>query len=626
MKIYKFCFLLIALMYSLQLNSLSAQNKDSLYISGNYYKAEYRIPMRDGVKLFTIVYSPKDTSHDYPVLFNRTPYSIAPYGINDYPKSLGPSKYFAKEKYIFVYQDVRGRFMSEGKYEDVRPFIPDKKSAKEIDESSDVYDTIDWLIKNLKHSNGKVGMYGISYPGFYAAMGTINAHPALKAVSPQAPIADWFIDDDFHHHGAFWLPHAFRFYAVFGIPRDSLHKEWPKSLVNPGTEDGYNFFLNMGPFKNTNEKYFKHRIPFWDTLIAHPDYDSFWQRRNTLPYFDNIKPAVLTVGGWFDAEDLYGALNTYKAIEQKNEDNRNTIIMGPWFHGGWERSQGDHLGNINFGSETSEFYQKNIEIPFFDYYLKDKGDLNIPEAYMFETGTNVWKKYNQWPPSNIKKESIYLHENHDLSFNLPDKNENDSDSFISDPNKPVPYTQKTTYGMIREYMVEDQRFAASRPDVLVYSSNTLANNTTIAGPIIADLFVSTSGTDADWVVKIIDVFPDTAKNNNPNPCDIQMGGFQMMVRGDVMRGKYRKSYEKPEAFKPGEISEVKFTIPDINHTFLTGHKIMVQIQSTWFPLVDLNPQKFVDIYKADKTDFQKATNSIYHSKEYPSKLEVNVLE
>ena len=626
MKIYKFCFLLIAITYSMQLNSLSAQNKDSLYIAGNYYKAEYRIPMRDGVKLFTIVYSPKDTSHDYPVLFNRTPYSIAPYGISDYPKSLGPSKYFAKEKYIFVYQDVRGRFMSEGKYEDIRPFIPDKKSTKDIDESSDVYDTIDWLIKNLKHSNGKVGMYGISYPGFYAAMGTINAHPALKAVSPQAPIADWFIDDDFHHHGAFWLPHAFRFYAVFGIPRDSLHKEWPESLVNPGTEDGYNFFLNMGPFKNTNEKYFKHRIPFWDTLIAHPDYDSFWQKRNTLPYFDNIKPAVLTVGGWFDAEDLYGALNTYKAIEQKNEDNRNTIVMGPWFHGGWERSQGDHLGNINFGSETSEFYQKNIEIPFFDYYLKDKGELNIPEAYMFETGTNVWKKYNQWPPSNIKKESIYLHDNHDLSFNPPEKNENDSDSFISDPNKPVPYTQKITYGMIREYMVEDQRFAASRPDVLVYSSNTLANNTTIAGPIIADLFVSTSGTDADWVVKIIDVFPDTAKNNNPNPCDIQMGGFQMMVRGDVMRGKYRKSYEKPEAFKPGEISEVKFTIPDINHTFLRGHKIMVQIQSTWFPLVDLNPQKFVDIYKADKTDFQKATNSIYHSKEYPSKLEVNVLK
>ncbi len=416
MKIYKFCFLLIAITYSMQLNSLSAQNKDSLYIAGNYYKAEYRIPMRDGVKLFTIVYSPKDTTHDYPVLFNRTPYSIAPYGISDYPKSLGPSKYFAKEKYIFVYQDVRGRFMSEGKYEDIRPFIPDKKSTKDIDESSDVYDTIDWLIKNLKHSNGKVGMYGISYPGFYAAMGTINAHPALKAVSPQAPIADWFIDDDFHHHGAFWLPHAFRFYAVFGIPRDSLHKEWPESLVNPGTEDGYNFFLNMGPFKNTNEKYFKHRIPFWDTLIAHPDYDSFWQKRNTLPYFDNIKPAVLTVGGWFDAEDLYGALNTYKAIEQKNEDNRNTIVMGPWFHGGWERSQGDHLGNINFGSETSEFYQKNIEIPFFDYYLKDKGELNIPEAYMFETGTNVWKKYNQWPPSNIKKESIYLHDNHEFIF------------------------------------------------------------------------------------------------------------------------------------------------------------------------------------------------------------------
>ncbi len=481
-------------------------------------------------------------------------------------------------------------------------------------------------MKNVKHNNGKVGMYGISYPGFYTAMGAIDAHPALKAVSPQAPIADWFIDDDFHRHGAFWLPHAFWFYDVFGIPRTGPFQHWPKPVFTSDNPDGYQFFLKMGPFKNTTEKFFKHKIPYWDTLIAHPNYDAFWQARNTLPHFKNIKPAVMTVGGWFDAEDLYGALNTYKSIEQKNKINKNTLVMGPWFHGGWERSEGDHLGDVQFGSKTSEFYQKNIELPFFNYYLKGEGNLNLPEAYVFQTGANKWEKLDSWPPKSAKEESIFLNDDQGLSFNSPNDDDKSFDQYVSDPKHPVPFTQQVTQRMTREYMTEDQRFAAKRPDVLVYQTEPLEQSVTLAGPIDADLFVSTTGTGSDWVVKLIDVFPDTVKDNNPNPCNIKMGGYQMMVRGDIMRGKYRESYSKPVPFVPGKVTEVKFTLPDIYHTFEKGHRIMVQIQSSWFPLADLNPQKFVDIYKADASDFQSAVQRVYHSKEYPSALKVGVVK
>ncbi len=603
-----------------------AQNKDSLYVAQHFTKHEYMIPMRDGIKLFTAVYSPKDTSENYPILFSRTPYRVYPYGANKYKSELGPSTLFTHEKYIYIYQDVRGKFMSEGTYEDMRPYIPNKKSNKDIDESSDTYDTIDWLVKHVPHNNGKVGMYGISYPGFYTAMGVIDAHPALVAASPQAPIADWFIDDDFHRHGAFWLPHAFWFYDVFGIPRKGLVKNWSKPVFTTDNPDGYDFFLEMGSFENTTVKFYKHQIPFWDTLMAHPNYDAFWQARNTLPHFKNIKPAVMTVGGWFDAEDLYGALNTYKSIEAKNPNNHNTIVMGPWFHGGWERSLGDHLGNVQFGSKTSKFYQKNIELPFFNYYLKRKGKANFPEAYVFETGSNKWRKFDAWPPKNVKHERLYMQGNKGLSFSQPKAAKSSFDQYISDPAHPVPFTQQTTERMTREYMVEDQRFASRRPDVLVYETPVLNNNVTVAGPINADLFVSTSGTDADWIVKLIDVYPDTAKDNDPNLCNIKMGGFQMMVRGDIMRGKYRNSYTKPESFVPNKVTEVKFTLQDIFHTFLKGHRIMVQIQSSWFPLADRNPQKFENIYFAKDSDFQKATQRVYHSKKYPSSLKVNILQ
>jgi putative CocE/NonD family hydrolase len=582
--------------------------------------------MRDGIKLFTAVYSPRDTSINYPILLNRTPYNVEPYGENNYKSNLGPSALFAKEGYIFVYQDVRGCFMSEGTFVEMRPYIQNKKSLSDIDESTDTYDTIDWLIKNVPHNNGRAGMYGISYPGFYAAMGAIDAHPALKAVSPQAPIADWFIDDDFHRHGAFWLPHAFWFYDEFGISRPIQRNEWPQPVFSTKDPDGYNFFLTMGSFRNSTDKYFKHQIPFWDSIMAHPDYDAFWQARNTLPHFNNIKPAVMVVGGWFDAEDLYGALNTYKSIEQKNIVNRNSLVMGPWYHGGWERSKGDKLGDIYFGSETSAFYQNDIELPFFNYYLKDIGAIKLPEAYVFETGANEWKQFDQWPPKNVKETSLFFRENKELSFENSNVDRNLFDEYISDPEHPVPYTKQTTERMLREYMDEDQRFAAERNDVLVYQTTPLEEDITISGPIEANLFVSTSGTDADWIVKLIDVFPDTAKDLSPNPCNIKMGGYEMMVRGDIMRGKYRNSFSIPEPFIPNKITKVSFQLQDILHTFKKGHKIMVQVQSSWFPLADRNPQKFENIYFARDNDFQKATQRVYHSKEYPSCLKIFILK
>jgi len=607
-------------------NYAYSQNTDSLYISQHYTKHEYMIPMRDGIKLFTAVYSPRDTSINFPILLNRTPYSVGPYGAGKYRSELGPSDLFKDAGYIFVYQDVRGAFMSEGTFVEMRPYISNKKSNKDIDESSDTYDTIDWLIKHVPHNNGKAGIYGISYPGFYAAMGAIDAHPALKAASPQAPIADWFVDDDFHRNGAFWLPHAFWFYNGFGIPRPQPIDHWRKNIFSTDNPDGYNFFLKMGSFRNTTDRFFKHKIPFWDTMMAHPDYDSFWQARNSLPHFNNIKPAVMVVGGWFDAEDLYGALNTYKSIESKNRDNQNTLVMGPWYHGGWERANGDSLGDISFGSKTSNYYRKNIELPFFNYYLKGKGVLKRPEACVFETGANEWKQFNEWPPKNVQQKELYFHTDKSLSFNEPGKTKKLFDEYVSDPAHPVPYTEHTTQSMLREYMDEDQRFASKRNDVLTYETNPLDEDVTIAGPIEANLFVSTSGTDADWVVKLIDVFPGSENESSANQTNIKMNGYQMMVRGDIMRGKYRNSYSKPEPFVPGKITKVSFKLQDILHTFKKGHRIMVQVQSSWFPLADRNPQRFEDIYFAKDSDFQRATQKVYHSIEFPSGIKVLILQ
>jgi len=593
-------------------------------VKAAYTKREQLIPMRDGVKLFTAIYSPKDQSQTYPIMLTRTPYTVFPYGPEQYKPALGPSLFLQKEKYIFVYQDVRGKFMSEGEYVDVRPHKPKKNGPKDIDESSDAYDTIAWLLKNVPNNNGRVGMWGISYPGFYTSMGVIDAHPALKAASPQAPIVDWFIGDDFHHNGALFLPHAFNFFATLGKHRPKPTTEFPPRFQH-GTPDGYRFFLEMGPLANANRKYLKGEVQFWNDLMEHPNYDAFWQARDIRPHLRNIKPAVMTVGGWFDAEDLFGALNTYKTIEETNPGIRNTLVMGPWFHGGWARGEGESLGDINFGSKTSLAYQETVELPFFNCLLKDKCDGQIPEAMVFETGSNTWRRYDSWPPKNVESRDLYLTANGGLAF-APDKTVAGFDEYVSDPARPVPFINGTAIGMTREYMVEDQRFASRRPDVLVYQTPILDRDVTLAGPIKATLFVSTTGTDSDFVVKLIDVFPDSMADPDPNPAGVTMGGYQMLVRGEPMRAKFRNSYSTPEPMTPGKVTKVEFTLPDVNHAFLRGHRIMIQIQSSWFPLVDRNPQKFLDINRATESDFQKATQRVYRSAPNNSRITVSVLK
>jgi putative CocE/NonD family hydrolase len=581
------------------------------FIKANYTKYEYKIAVRDGKKLFTSVYVPKDDSEKWPIMFDRTPYSVAPYGIDNYRAALGPSEKFARDKFIFVYQDVRGRNMSEGTFRDMTPQIAVKKGPQDVDESSDTYDTIDWLIKNIPNNNGRVGMWGISYPGFYTAAGVIDAHPALKAASPQAPISDWFVGDDFHHNGALYLPHAYRFFNGFGRPRPEPKIPTPAATPDPNWVDAYTFFMRIGPLSNVNEKYYKNDVAFWNEMMKHPNYDDFWQARNLRPHLKNVTPAVMTVGGWFDAEDLFGALEVYKSIEKQSPGANNTLVMGPWFHGGWGgRSDGESLGNVHFGAKTSDFYRDNIEFPFFAFHLKGKGDPKLPEAYVFETGTNVWRKYDAWPPKNARSTSLYFQAGGKLSFTAASGDT--FDEYISDPDKPVPYIAGQASGMTREHMTEDQRFAASRPDVLVYQTEPLDHDVTIAGPLTPSLFVSTTGTDSDFVVKLIDVYPDDYPDNTPNPAGVRMGGYQQLVRGELMRGRFRNSYSKPEPFTPGKTEKVEYVMPDINHTFRQGHRIMVQVQSSWFPLADRNPQTFVDIYNAKASDFKKATERVYH--------------
>ena len=596
---------------------LVAQNADSLWVRDNYYKIERMIPMRDGIKLFTAFYIPKDSTEKHPILFNRTPYTCSPYGEDKFNPRIYETYWlnYLKEGYIIAIQDVRGQWMSEGEYVDVRPFNPAKK-GKEFDEASDTYDAIDWMINNLPGNNKRVGVFGISYPGFYSTMAALSGHPALKAVSPQAPVTDWFQGDDFHHNGAFFIMDGFGFYSGFGKPRPK-----PTTQFTPGyripSQDNYAFYLKTGALKNFS-KIMGDSISFWKDLYAHPDYDDWWKARNTRNFVDNIKPAMLIVGGLFDAEDCFGAWNLYKAIEQKNPTTDNRLVIGPWFHGGWGgRSDGSYMGNVRFGSKTSEFYQRQIEIPFFNFYLKLKGTVgDIAEANIFFTGENQWRKLKQWPPETMNAREIYLESNGALSWNSPGGS-NRFTEYISDPAHPVPYTEDVHLGRTREYMTDDQRFASRRTDVLTFSTYTLEEDLTLAGPLVAKLMTSISTTDADFVVKLIDVFPDEFKydeavSGKGNGKEYPMGGYQMLVRGEIMRGKYRNSFAKPEAFTPGKITEVKYTLPDIAHTFKKGHKLMIQIQSSWFPLADRNPQKFINIYSCNDSDFQKSTIKIYH--------------
>jgi putative CocE/NonD family hydrolase len=600
------------------------EGQQSTDIKAGYAKSEHMIPMRDGVKLFVAVYAPRDTSQKYPILLNRTPYSCAPYGPSDYKETIGPSPLFATEGYVIVYQDVRGAHMSEGTYVNMRPQIANK-GPTDIDESTDTYDTIDWLVKNIPNNNGRVGMWGISYPGFYTAVGAIDAHPALKAASPQAPIADWFIGDDFHHNGTLFLPHAFNFFSGFGRPRQTPTAQRSREPFNHGTPDGYKFFLEMGPLGNADKKYFHGNIAYWNEMMEHPNYDAYWQARNTRPHLKNIKPAVMTVGGWFDAEDLFGALHTYQSVEKQSPGAYTVLVMGPWFHGGWSRSDGDALGDVRFGSKTAEFYRANIELPFFNYYLKDKGSLKLPEAYVFETGSNRWRTYEQWPPASARTQNLYFDANGKLSFAAPAASRS-FDQYVSEPARPVPFINNIAIGMTREYMVDDQRFAARRPDVVVYQTDPLTQDITVAGPLAAALFVSTSGTDSDFIVKLIDVYPDNAPDNQPNPTGMKMGGYQMLVRGEPMRARFRNSFEKPEAMTPNKVEKIEYVMPDVNHTFMKGHRLMVQVQSSWFPLVDRNPQKFVNIYTAKESDFQKATQRVYRGGVTGSHLKLSIVK
>lgn len=594
-------------------------------IRARYTKYEYRIPMRDGVRLFTAVYVPKSQSENYPILFYRTPYAVGPYGVDEYKSDLGPSPLFGNDGYIFAYQDVRGRWMSEGEYVNVRPHRATRNGPTEIDESTDTYDTIEWLLKNVKNHNGKVGMWGISYPGFYTSAGMIDAHPALKASSPQAPIADWFAGDDWHHNGALFLPHAFNFLASFGHPRPQPIKKDSRPSFDYGTPDGYAFYLEMGPLSNADSKHFKGDVPFWNEMMQHPNYDEFWTARNLRPHLKEIKPAVMTVGGWFDAENLYGAIETYKSVEASSPRATNVLVMGPWLHGGWSHGDGASLGPVPFHSNTSAFFREQIEFPFFQYYLKGKGTPNFPEAWVFETGTNQWRKYDAWPPRNAHPRSLFLRAGGKLGDTGPGAEDRDGyDEYVSDPARPVEYIDQLSTRMTGDYMIQDQRFASRRPDVLVYRTEPLDRDLTLAGPIQARFFVSTTGTDSDWVIKLIDVYPSdsTATGAGGAP----LGGYQQLVRGDVMRGRFRNSLSAPEPFEPGKPTPLNFRLNDICHTFRAGHRLMIQVQSTWFPLVDRNPQQFVDIPTAKESDFQKATQRVYRTPDQASHLEVPELD
>ncbi|RIJ49543.1 CocE/NonD family hydrolase [Maribellus luteus] len=605
-----------------------AHDKDSTWFRNNYTKQEVYIPMRDGVKLFTSVYMPKNSDEKHPILITRTPYSCKPYGADKYARIWKSyQREYLKEGYIIVTQDVRGRWMSEGEFVDVRPFNSNKR-GKEIDEASDAYDTVDWLVKNLPDNNGKVGVFGISYPGFYSIMAAASNHPAIKAVSPQAPATNWFIGDDFHHNGAFLQMDAFSFFSGvgwgFGAPRPKPTTEGPVSAGFP-VEDNYKFYLEQGPLKNLT-KLTGDTIAFWSEMMEHPTYDEWWQARDARNATFDLNPAMLWVGGLFDAEDCWGAWNAYKAAEKNNPGKVfNRIVEGPWYHGQWARGDGANHGNIQFGAKTSEYYQENIEVPFFNYFLKGKGDVSqIAEANVFITGANKWMKFDQWPPVQKADKAIYLQAGGKLSFDEPASGEGFT-AYTSDPAKPVPYEEHVHLGRTREYMSNDQRFAARRPDVLVFQTDVLQEDVTVTGSVLADILTSISTTDADFVVKIIDVFPDDFAYPENVEKDYPMGGYQMLVRGEVFRGRFRKSFEKPEAFTPGQVEQVKFELPDIAHCFQKGHRIMVQIQSSWFPLVDRNPQQFVDIYNCDESDFVKSEIKVYHDVQHASKIILPVL-
>ncbi|MBS0420068.1 MAG: CocE/NonD family hydrolase [Proteobacteria bacterium] len=624
MRVARYNLMWFALLLVLGTPALAAE----FDLQVHYDKIEQHVAMRDGVKLYTAIYSPKDHSRQYPILLQRTPYSAGPYGANNYRAvaDMAPSPAFLQAGYIFVFQDVRGTYQSEGEWENLRPPRTDRHAT---DESTDTWDTIEWLVKHVPNHNGRVGQWGISHPGWYTVMGMVDSHPALKAVSPQGTTFDAFVGDDDHHNGAFVLS-GVEWWRRIGIRtghrRAGIGNAQPPN-IDFGQPWDYDFFLNAGPTDELNDRYFGGDMaPGWKNILEHPDYDAYWERLSVRRSLKHIKVAVLNVMGWFDSTDPYGTLATYQAIEEENPRNRSTLVVGPWAHSGWQETDGSRVGDILFGSKTAEHFQEAVQLPFFEYYLKGNGSPPRAEAIVFETGTNRWHELDEWPPAGKVVKPLYFRADGRLEFNAPtDEGADAHDSYVSDPARPVPYTSKILRESDDVFLLGDQRFAYTRPDVLTYQTAPLSEDLTLAGPIGIDLFVSSTGTDADWVVKLVDVYPGDTPDNEPNPQGTRMGGYQALIGMEVMRAKYRESFAKPVLLVPGQITRIRFEIRDKFHTFRRGHRLMVQVQSSFFPVFDRNPQTFTNIYRAKPAEFQKAMQSVYRSASSPSRLILPVL-
>ncbi len=577
---------------------------------------EAMIPMRDGVRLYTQIYTPAPAAEKLPLLFLRTPYGTG---------ALSPQRIAAAlpelmaDGYIVVSQDIRGRFKSEGQFVMLRqPRDPKDKQA--IDESTDTYDTIEWLLKNTPNHNGRVGMAGTSYGAWLTVMGALDPHPALQAAVPQASPADMWIGDDFHHNGAFRLSYGFEYAYMMESSKEMTSVS---SVID--RFDAYEWYLDLGPLSNVDAKYLHHRLPTWNDFVNHPDYDAFWKRQGFAPWLNRVTVPTLNVAGWWDQEDFYGPVKIYELLERHDKANQNFLVVGPWNHGGWSRGDGQKLGRIDFGSATAAFYRRNVLARFLAHHLKGKANPELPEALTFRTGANEWTRHDAWPPQrNVTARKLYFQANGKLSFDAPPVTAEPAfDSYISDPANPVPYRPRPIE--VRSgwstWLVEDQRFVHRRPDVLAWVSEPLKDDVTVSGKIVANLFAATTGTDSDWIVKLIDVYPEKYQ---PDP---KMGGFQLMIAGDVLRGRYRKSFEKPEPMVPNAVTRYEIGFPANDHVFLKGHRIMAQVQSTWFPVIDRNPQRFVpNIFLAKESDFQQATQRVFRSGQQASYIAVPVME
>jgi len=569
-----------------------------------FEKSEAMIPMRDGVKLHTVIFTPKDRTGPLPILFERTPYGVP----SDERRATLSFEFLIDDGYILAFQDIRGRFKSEGEFVMQRP-PRNRADRNAIDESSDAYDSIGWMVANVQGNNGRVGMLGVSYSGWLVTMALLDPHPALKAASEQATPADMFLGDDFHHNGAFRLSYGFEYAALLETSKEA------NTNFAFDRADTYQWYADLGVLSNVNDKYFHGQMPTWNDFVAHPNYDEFWQKQGFAHYIHGSpKVPNLNVAGWWDQEDFYGPVKVYELFEKSDPRHLNYLVAGPWNHGGWRGAEGSSLGEIPFDSSTSRYFRQHIEAPWFAYWLHDKGSRDFAEAMVFQTGSNRWEKYDSWPPASAQPKNIYMRAGAKLSFDPPAATDGEAfDSYISDPAHPVPYRHRPispTYpgGGWPTWLVEDQRFVDNRPDVLTWETEPLANDIGIAGDIVARIFASTSGSDSDWVVKLIDVYPESY------PEKPQLAGYELMIADEILRGRFRDSFEHPTAIKPGAVTPYTIDLHTNDHAFLEGHRIMVQIQSTWFPLYDANPQTFVpNIFRAQASDYQKATQKVFRS-------------